>query len=222
MKKIFVCFLCLCVCILPSMSFALSTDSFSLDLPSDFRVISENDERGEYSNGEINISYAIEKSEFGEFYMEPREIKDELDSSWGGFAFLLLGFSDESEIVEINNKEFLKDTREYEEQKSINYLGTTATKLTIIKFSGENIDENKVDSIMSTIKLKGLSSNVYNVLFNVGFYGVIALVIIVLSILSKSRKAKKLEKQNDIKDELDLDGIIQDEYTKNVKDEWNL
>lgn len=221
MKKIFS--IVLCVFFLSSTSaFALTTSSFSINLPSDFRVIIEDDESGEYSNGEINISYAIEKSEFGEFYLTPSEIKDELDNSWGGLAFLLLGFSNESEVVEINNKEFLKDIREYEEQKSINYLTTTGTKLTIIKFSGENIDENKVDSIMSTIKLKGLSSNAYSILFNVGVYGVIALVIIGLSILSKSKKAKKLDKQNDIKDELETDGIVEDEYTQNVKDEWKL
>lgn len=232
MKKLFASFLC--VCFLLSTSLALTTDSFSIKLPDDFYVVEETEDSGIYTNGKMEVTYTIKQSEPGSFYKSVSEIKDEMDSPWSGLLFRLLGFSEDSQIIEINNKEFLKDIEEYDESKSINYLASTAKKLTVIKFSGENLDEAQVNSIISSIKLKGMSVATYDFLLNAGFYGVLIAIFVGIYMIKRFIISKATAKKGNVEDEFEVESTqadlfnekksddFGDDYQKSVEDEWKL
>jgi len=229
----------LCFCLICNVSFALTTSSFSLDLPSDFYLIEEEKNSGEYSNGEITMRYSITvQDELGEFYKDVRGIKESANEPFGSLGLLLLGIDKDAEIVKLNGTEMLKSVYESEDDsyKSIVYLGTTATKMTRISFYGETLEEVQADNIMKTIKLKGMSSGVYEALMNLLVYGVIGFLVIGLPLLLKFLKARKKKQEDEnvniMQDnnfnstELNgnLDGEVQsvDSYESKIRDDWKL
>lgn len=225
MKKIFV--FMICFCFMFNVSFALTTSSFSLDLPSDFYLVEERDNSGEYSNEKITITYRITENEPGEYYLDVEEIKENSSGTLGSLGLLLMGLDKDAKLVNVNNIKFLRSVYEDEDVKTITYLGTTAKKMTVIKFSGEELDENQVTNIMETVKLKGISGKVYEALLNLLIYGVGGFLIIGLPLLIKFLKLKK-KNQEEAKQEFNNINDFQEEnenldtLESNVKNDWKI
>ena len=156
MKKIVAIILCCCF-FLTSFSFALSTKAFSIDLPDEFYLESEEENSAVYTNGKMKISYMFEESEFGEYFMDVTEMQDDYSKM---FILALMGFGSDSKVEKINGVNFLtnKNDLDYTSETSMNYLGTTSSYLVKLSFSGENLDEQLVLDTISSIKLKGISS----------------------------------------------------------------
>lgn len=248
MRKIFGLIICGFI-LLENVTFALTNDVFSIDLPSDFTMIEQSEYSGEYSNGQMTISYIItEENEVGKWYNDPKEIKDESMESFGYIGLSFLGFGRDSEVVRIGNRNFLKDVSEikgseleafiellamyveketgektsvkdvlgkntYDDVKIIKYLGTTAKKMTIIKFAGEDLDEYQVDKIMNTIKLNGVSGRVYDIGIEVGVGillggGFLGIIFGIVARVERKSKEKKVE-SDVLQEMLDLDNEIE-------------
>lgn len=249
MRKIFCVMICFFI-LLENVAFALTNDAFSLDLPNDFIMIEQSEYSGEYSNGQMTISYVItEENEEGKWYNDPKEIKDESMEGFGYIGLSFLGFGRDSEVIKIGNRNFLRDVSEikgseleafiellamyveketgerttikdvlekntYDDVKIIKYLGTTAKKMTIIKFAGENLDKYQVDKIMNTIKLNGVSGRVYDigieigvaVLLGGGFLGIVFGIVSRVERKSKEKKAEidVLQQMQDLNDEIEI------------------
>lgn len=59
-------------------------------MPIDFIMIGQSEYSGEYTNGQMTISYSItEEDETGKWYNDPKEIRDE---SMEGFGYMGLSF----------------------------------------------------------------------------------------------------------------------------------
>lgn len=229
MKKFMVIILCCCF-FLSSFSFAVSTKAFSIDLPDEFYLESEDEYGTVYTNGKMEISYTFEKSGFGEYFADVTELQNDYTKS---LLLALMGFGPDSKVEKINGINFLQDRydSEFSSETSINYMGTTATYLVSLSFSGENLDENLVSEIMDTIKLKGMSAGVYEVFMNGIYLVVIVAIFGGISFLKKKSKAKKEAKLNKesndfIQENNNVENQQKTYYTNDPisqkKNDWNL
>ena len=189
MKKFMVIMLCCCF-FLSSFSFAISNSMYDVEIPSNFELVYGEEENALYSNGDMLITIAAQNAEFGTGYKDVNTILEE-----ESYSLSLYGLSDDAKVEKINGVNFLKELSTTDDSQVIMYLGTTGTKLALIIFAGEKIDEDVVNNVMSTFKLKGIPTGIYGFFLD---YGLIILVVIICGaswLIKANRKAKKLEKE---------------------------
>ena len=234
MKKIMVIALCCCF-FLSNFSFAVTNDIYKVDLPDDFKLIYGEDANGLYNGDDMSMLVTGQKSEFGMYFKDVKTIFTEESYRLG-----LYGLSKNAKIEKINGVNFLREEIEDEDEKGIIYLGTTGNRLVLIVFGGDNLDENKVNDIMSTFKLKGIPTGLYTFLMEYGLYGIVLIVFVGSWLIKVHIKAKKLEKSLEPSLENDTtfntyDNTYQNNYTnsgtktyytqdplREKKDEWKL
>lgn len=193
MKKIMAIFMCCCF-ILSSISLAVTNSYFSIDLPSDYEPLYEENDAGLYSNGEIMILYACERSGIGEEYKDIDELKSELLKEFAAEDGVVATFE------EINGVNFLKMYIEEDDAEGIMYVGTTLKTLITLTFVGENLNETDVDNWMSTINVKGTSSRGIVSLLKLIPYIIGGIVLIVwLKAFNMKRKIQKYEENSQYK-----------------------
>jgi len=213
MKKIMVIFMCCCLSLF-SLSFALENRYFSIDLPDEYLSIYEQDSGGLYSSEEMSILYTCEKPGSDEYFKDAKEMKKDLEKELG----------EEVEVEKINGVNFLRTEVSDEESEIIMYLGSTSQNLVTIMFMGENVNENEVEDIMETVKLKGMSSGAFNFLFNILPYLIVGIVVVVVSVVKKNKvQPKKGDSSNNYEtNQSDMFGSDTNEPYNEIKDEWKL
>ena len=102
------------------------------------------------------------------------------------------------------------------------YLGSTSQNLVTIMFMGEEVNENEVEEIMETVKLKGMSSGAFNFLFNILPYLIVGIVIVLAA--AKKKKNKQTKNNNSSYTSSQDNMFVNDsnEAGNDIKDEWKL